>query len=495
VPQAGRLTFLIDTNVFVTLEPFGPIQESEPFDEAALFQRRVHEHGHRIALHSGTRDDIDRDSNVARREQSLQALNKYVVLDNVPAAETLLAAFGATDNDQVDALIASALEANAAHYLVTEDRGLRQRLGRAAPALAPRAISLAEAVELLDQLHPPAPQPPPLVELRQCYALDLGDPIFESIRGDYEGFDDWFKNSCQLEGREAFVIDGGRSLAGICILKDEDDDEYGLPSRRLKLCTVKVAEPHRRQRYGALLIKAALDNAISRSRTGLYVTVFDRQPELIRLLEDHGFEITQQVTELGELIMWRSLVAPPEAAAELDGFEFNRRYGPHNLKLDVPVHVVPIQPHWEERLFPEGRIQLELLTANAACGNDLRKAYLSNANTQQLNRGDLILFYRSTDERAVRFIAVVEDTLRTSDAAEIVRFVGTRTVYTADEIEELTAGGRKSVLAVLIRQSRHLNPSWSVSNLIASGVIVRAPQSIQSIPDAGAKWVRTTLNA
>jgi GNAT superfamily N-acetyltransferase len=495
VPGSRRLTFLVDTNIFVTLEPFGLVGETEPFDEAAAFQRRVHEHGHLLALHSGTKTDIERDTNDARREQSLQALNKYLILDNVPASPALLEAFGASENDQVDALIASALEANAAHYLVTEDRGLRQRLARVAPAVGARALSLAEAIELLDQLHPPAPEPPPLVELRPCYSIGLGDPIFDSIRGDYQDFDDWFRRRCQLGQREALVIDGGDSLAGLCILKDEDEEEYGLPSGRLKLCTVKVAEPHRRQRYGALLIKAALDNAVRRGRTGLYVTVFDRHQELIRLLGDLGFEVTPQVTELGELVMWRPLMPPPEAVHELDGFEFNRRYGPHNLKLAVPMHIVPIQPQWEERLFPEGRLQLEIVGENAACGNDLRKAYLSRASTQHLNRGDLALFYRSGDERAVRFVAVIEDTLRSTDTSEVVRFVGTRTVYTAVEIEEMTDGGRTNVLAVLIRQARHLNPAWSVNELIANGVIARAPQSIQRIPDEGAEWIRTTLSA
>jgi RimJ/RimL family protein N-acetyltransferase len=494
VPGPSRLTFLIDTNIFVTLEPFGAVGATEPFEEAATFQRRVHEHGHLVALHSETKADIDRDTNDARRKQSLKAVNKYLVLDNVPASAALLEAFGASENDQVDALIASALEANAAHYLVTEDRDLRQRVARVAPAFGPRALSLAEAIELLDQLHPPAPEPPPLVELRPCYSISLDDPIFESIRGDYAEFDEWFERSCQLGQREAFVIGGGESLAGICILKDEDDEEYGLPSRRLKLCTVKVAEPHRRQRYGALLIKAALDNAVRRERTGLYVTVFDHHEALIRLLEDLGFTITPQVTKLGELIMWRPLLPPPEAASELDGFEFNRRYGPYNLKLDAPMHIIPIQPQWEERLFPEGRLQLEIIGENAACGNDLRKAYLSHASSQRLSRGDLILFYRSSDERAVRFVAVVESTLRSADASEIVSFVGTRTVYTADEIEEMTDGGRRDVLAVLLRQARHLNPGWSVNDLIANGVIGRAPQSIQSIPDKGAEWIRTALS-
>src|SRR4051794_36710833 len=130
MPQPDRLTFLIDTNIFVTLEPFGVVAATEPFGEAALFQRRVHEHGHRLAIHAGTRADIERDTNEARRQQSLLALNKYVVLDAVPAAPELLTAFGATANDQTDALIASALAANAVHYLVTEDRGIRQRLAR-----------------------------------------------------------------------------------------------------------------------------------------------------------------------------------------------------------------------------------------------------------------------------------------------------------------------------------------------------------------------------
>lgn len=489
-----RLTFLVDTNIFVTLEPFGSVSETEPFEEAAALRRRVDEHGYLIALHSGTRVDIERDTLDDRREQSLQALNKYLVLDDVPASPALLGAFGASDNDQVDALIASALEANAAHYLVTEDRGLRQRLAKVAPALGARALSLAEAIELLDQLHPPAPEPPPLVELRACYSIRLDDPIFESIRDDYDGFDNWFRDNCQAGQREAFVIDGGDSLAGICILKDEDDEEYGLPAGRLKLCTVKVAEPHRRQRYGPLLVKAALDNAVRRGRTGLYVTVFDHHPELIRLLVDLGFEIAPQVTELGELVLWRSLVPPPDASIELDGFEFNRRYGPHHLKLDVPIHIIPIQPQWEERLFPEGRRQLELIGENAACGNDLRKAYLSRAGTLQLERGDLVIFYRSGDERAVRFVAVVEDTLRSADASEIVSFVGTRTVYTADEIEEMTAGGRRSVLALLIRQARHLDPAWPADTLIEKNVMLRAPQSIQGITGEGAEWIRTTLD-
>ena len=86
----------------------------------------------------------------------------------------------------------------------------------------------------------------------------------------------------------------------------------------------------------------------------------------------------------------------------------------------------------------------------------------------------------------MRFVAVVENTLRSGDASEIVRFVGTRTVYTADEIEEMANHGRRQVLAVLIRQARHLSPAWPADELVAHEVMERAPQSIQRIPEKGA---------
>ncbi len=487
-----RLTFLIDTNVLLTLED-GAVSDTEPYDDAALFARRVHEHGHRLAVHSEAKTDIARDSDVERRARSLKALDKYLVLDNVPQSPRLVAAFGGgSDNDRVDAIIASALEANAADYLVTEDKQLRRRVLAADPSL--RIFSLAEAIEFLAQLHPAAPEPPPRVSRVECYRINLSDPIFGSIREDYIGFDEWFVR-CQRDQREAFVIEGEGGLAGICILKAENDTEYGLPSNRLKLCTVKVADAHRRQRLGELLLKAALDDGVKRSLSGLYVTVFPKHYELIGLLQDLGWTQWPEVTGLNELVMWRPLVPPPEAVADLEPFEFNRRYGPHNLNVNVPMHIVPIQPQWEERLFPEGATQLGLFGENAACGNGLRKAYLSRSSSRQVKRGDIVLFYRSEDERAVRFVAVVEDTMQSCNPVEVARFVGTRTVYSAKEIEELAGGGRKEVAAMLLRQSRFLEPGLPYAELLSHGVVAGPPQATQRVPEKGAAWVRNLLSA
>jgi GNAT superfamily N-acetyltransferase len=351
-------------------------------------------------------------------------------------------------------------------------------------------------VEVLDALHPEPRTPPPLVELVPCYRINLSDPIFMSIREDYApDFDEWFRERCQRLHRDAYVVVAEKGhLAGLCILKDEDDSEYGLPPRRLKLCTLKVAEPYRGQRLGELLIKAALDNAIERHRRGLSVTVLDKHVELVGLLEDLGFEKLAVRTGRGELVLFRSLEPPPDAIERLEPFELNRRYGPRVLNPNVAMHVVPIRPHWEERLFPEGKLQLDLFGGSAACGNGLRKAYISGSLNRQVNRGDLALLYRSQDAQAVRFIAVVEDTFASADYLEVARFVGTRTVYTVEEIQDMTKNGTREVNAVLMRQARRIDPPWSLVTLQKQRVLSRAPQSIQKVWEEGAEWIRAQLN-
>ena len=68
-------------------------------------------------------------------------------------------------------------------------------------------------------------------------------------------------------------------------------------------------------------------------------------------------------------------------------------------------------------------------------------------------------------------------------------------VYSADEIEDLSDGGGKEVAAVLLRQSRFLEPGLSYAELLAQCVIAGPPQATQGVPEKGAAWVRKVLSA
>jgi hypothetical protein len=102
------------------------------------------------------------------------------------------------------------------------------------------------------------------------------------------------------------------------------------------------------------------------------------------------------------------------------------------------------------------------VTPSSTVGNGIRKAYLCNSQIGMLKAGDLVLFYRSVDAKAITTLGIVENTLRSGDATTIAGFVGKRTVYSYKEIEGL-ASKTTLVLAILFRQIEHLSSPVSLT--------------------------------
>jgi hypothetical protein len=122
--------------------------------------------------------------------------------------------------------------------------------------------------------------------------------------------------------------------------------------------------------------------------------------------------------------------------------------------------------------------------------NAIKKAYLSNAQTRAIRPGSTLLFYRSGDVRAVMVVGVVEETLVSQDPAEVAAFVGPRTVYTFEEIDEMT---KRPVLSVLFRGDRVVDPPISLDELLSRNALGGAPQSISSIRPGGVEWIRARI--
>jgi len=323
------------------------------------------------------------------------------------------------------------------------------------------------------------------------HAVASDDPIFESLRYDYVGFDEWFTR-CKRQGREGWVAEGpDHRYAAICIIKPNDDD-YGLGGKVLKLCTFKVAAEHQGNRYGELLLKALFVYCHENTYDHVYVTVFERHQELIALFEEFGFRCLEDRTSgLGELVYAKDLTYCATEMGALDALAFHVRFGPPALRLRPDhTYVVPITPRYHSILFPDAEVQAQFPMVVRPYGNALRKAYLCNAPIRRLAAGDTLLFYRSQDLRAVTSVGVVEETLVSGDVDEIVAMVGQRTVYTYEEIRDLARG---QVLTIMFRQDRLLLPPISEGELATNGAIRRAPQSIAAVSSGAIAWLGRRL--
>ena len=487
------MKLLVDTNIIIPMEPATTLDFEVNTPLATEFHRLAAISGNRICVHPAVSHDLDRDTNLNRSAVRRVALGRFDSIRPVPALVTaqegVLGTPETGSNDWVDNELLKALAADAVDYLVTEDLAIHRKARRL--NLPNRVLTLSDAISMLRDLFDRAPPPPPSVHEVFVYQLDSTDPIFESIRSDYHpGFDEWLAK-CKRRDSKAYVVKSpSGKLAGLCIIKPEGHLPDGRKGKVLKLCTFKVSEQESGNRYGELLLKAAFDYLFENNYEFTYFTVLPKHQPLIEFAEDFGFEaIGTQGT--GELVMVKELRVPEGAAESLSPLDLHVQYGPKVISYNGnKTHIVPIQPHYHNVLFPEGERQMVFGLGNRPCGNSIKKAYLSNSRNTGIRPGDNLLFYRSRDEGAVTVVGIVEGAQRSSTPDEIARYVGKRTVYSYSEIQGMC---KKGVLAINFRLSTILRDPLTLDSLLKSGALRGAPQSITEVKREGIEWLRQTI--
>jgi len=111
-----------------------------------------------------------------------------------------------------------------------------------------------------------------------------------------------------------------------------------------------------------------------------------------------------------------------------------------------------------------------------------------------LTPGDVLIFVRTGNgPAAATVVGVAESAIACTSLREVIGHVGTRTVYTASEIQDMTLSS-SPVLALLFRLDRIVSPTWKIDEFRRVGVVNdRTPQSIAEIKPRGIEWIRSKL--
>lgn len=491
--------YLIDTNVFIGLEDHAEVSPNF----AALLQLTAR-YGVGVYVHVAAIDDIQRDRDQARRRVSLSKIQKFPVIDKVIGLDqaTLEVRFGAIrrPNDLVDATLLHALDLDVADFLVTEDQGLHDRARRISAALGDRVLYVADAVSLLRTTYEPIEVSLPAIQEVDAHRIPDSDPIFASLRGDYLGFDVWWREKCVKPMRKCWVVIDEGAIAGLVVRKDEvpSDTDASLPGAKiLKICTFKVRPESRGVKLGELLLKQILWYAQTNRHDVVYLTTYDGQTTLIDLLEFYGFSHTQDNGN-GERVYEKALSRERLATvAGMSLFELARRNYPRFATgPDVCTYVIPIREAYHEVLFPElvQRTQLSLFSSAADLGmhmpgNTIRKVYLCRAQAQIDQPGALLFFYKGKSgnppSQAVTTVGIFEEMALAHSTEELRRVAGGRSVYSDAQLTMMAATPTKPIKVINFLLAGHLEPEVGLAALKRDGVFANhPPQSIKHLaPD------------
>jgi GNAT superfamily N-acetyltransferase len=477
---AKQLTLLLDTNVLI------PLQDSYAVlsENLASFHRLVLVGGHQLRYHPASIADFERDPDLDRRARNLRHIRRYPALDQ--PARCPWNTLTTSPNDACDNEILYALECDAAHALVTEDKGLLTKAR--ARGLGDRTYNIQTAEVWLRRLHLPHDVSLPNIRDVPIHSLtpELPEAFFDSLREGYDGFDDWFRDKAR-ENRKAWVYRNEAGVLGaICIYtvqSDEavTDDSVILEGKALKLCTFKVGQDVRGRKIGELFLKAAFRYGTDNACEHIFIHAdVDKHNYLVNLLTDFGFDDCGDYGSDRVFVKRHPISAPDETG--IPPHEYAQRFYPHyQAGPHVRKFLVPIQQGYHRILFPEyDAVQSLLFVAGGSVGNAIKLAYLCHSATKKIRPGDVLLFYRTEDEQAITSLGVVDQFAVLDDAAKIAALVSRRTVYSIKEIESMASRPTK---VILFRLVKHLPKSVSYQQLQNDGVVTGPIQSITNISD------------
>ena len=344
------------------------------------------------------------------------------------------------ENDKSDTKLLNEVLCDRVEILISEDKKIHTKaelLG-----IADRVFKIDQFLEMVVADNPNLVDYKVLAVKKEYFAkVDLQNSFFNSFREDYQGFDKWFNKKAD---EISYICYSNIALSAFLYIKTEDENENYFdivpifkPKKRLKIGTFKVTSNG--FKIGERFLKIIFDNAIKAKVDEIYVTIFEKSSEqirLINLLEEWGFEKWGVKKSTGEIVLTKNFDRNQEInlAAPKKCFPF--------ISQDSKVFIVPIYPAYHTDLFPDSILRNESpieFIENKPHRNALSKVYISRSHFKALNSGDIVVFYMTGGiyKGVVTTVGIVESvTTSIPNLETFITLCKKRSVFTDEQLKE-----------------------------------------------------------
>jgi predicted nucleic acid-binding protein len=435
------MKILLDTNIIIHREASKVINQ----DIGILFNW-IDRLKHSKFIHPATVEELNRNQDPQTVATMAIKIGSYNLIRNIaPFSNTLEAVstqIDTTPNDINDTKILNEVFCDRVDILISEDKKIHVKA---------QLLGIGDKVFKIDQfLEKVIAENPGLVDYKVLAVqkvdfaqVNLHDSFFDSFREDYVGFDKWFNKKAD---EIAYVCYSNNILSAFLYIKTEDENENysdiepGFKrKKRLKIGTLKVTSNG--FKIGERFLKIIFDNALQYKVEEVYVTIFDKRPEQIRLisaLEEWGFN-------------YYGIKATPTGDEKVYVKNFNKKQEIDLLRpkktfpfssTESKVYIVPIYPEYHTELFPDSILRTESpknFTENEPHRNALSKVYISRSHFKDLKSGDIIVFYRTGTiyTGVVTTYGIVESTIiDIPNIDTFIRLCRKRSVFNDEKLKE-----------------------------------------------------------
>lgn len=277
---------------------------------------------------------------------------------------------------------------------------------------------------------------------------DINDPFFDSLKEDYVEFPDWFARKSRM-GNHVWVYREKGEILALLYLKDEDDiielSAQVLPmKKRLKIGTLKIGDYAKHQRLGEGALGLSLWCWQKMNADEVYITVFEKQKQLIGLLLKFGFRAIGK-NKRGEQVYIKN-------KKQID-YETPYTAFPYISPKFKYCGYIPIKDEYHDTLFPYSELaNTNQETEEIAAANGITKIFIATpAKMVEYYSGEPVFIYRKyTGEGAkkyksvvtsvctiVRQIVVKNEGVADLGYGEFVQIIGNKSYFQSQELQAL----------------------------------------------------------
>lgn len=410
---------LLDTNIIIHRETNRILNQ----DIGTLF-KWLEKAGYEKSIHQVTIDEIGNFENPDILKTFTVKMNSYDKLKTTAPmsqeVKNISLKHDKNENDRNDTIILNELYCGRVDILITEDKKIHDKATDL--NISSKVFTINTFLEKVYAENPSLVDYKVLSIRQKLFGdLDINDLFFQSLKDDYPGFEAWFNKKAQ---EQAYVTINGvnkKILSFLYLKKEGEEESYHdieprmLPKVRLKVGTFKVISNG--VRLGERFLKIIFDNALRQSVNEIYVTIFDKRDEqlrLIQLMEDWGFRKFGKKNN-GELVYVRS---------------FERRFNVIDPKETFPyissnkkIYLVPIYPDYHTQLLPDSILNTEdpneFLDSEPHM-NSISKVYVTRSLERDVSKGDILIFYRTGGyhKSVVTTLGLVDDVFKKIQSEE-----------------------------------------------------------------------------
>lgn len=274
--------------------------------------------------------------------------------------------------------------------------------------------------------------------------VNLDDSFFDSLKNDYDGFEEWFGRK---NDNDAYIQEtGDGTLQAFLYLKIEDEaitdvTPNFIAAKRLKVGTFKI-EAHN-TKLGEKFVRMIMRRALYEKVEEVYVTIFEKHVGLVNLLKKYGFEkkAIKGDADNPESVYVKSMKCYIGDICK--DFPFIHTAGKNKYLLSI-------YPNFHTALFPDSILHTEMrdkdsLIKDVSHTNSIHKIYLCRMeDAKQMNPGDLVVIYRTSDKSGladyrsvVTSVCVVEEVKTPKDFKsydEYIRYTNYYSIFDKDTL-------------------------------------------------------------